>query len=105
MPLRIFNNLSSAIAQNRLDVNNLNLGEAIGRIASGDRDTNGSLAFDATTGYIGVVVGLDSAESGQIDINETASIGSTDTTSLELDSLSVASFEDAVNGLVRLTRH
>ena len=35
MPLRIFNNLSSVIAQNRLDVNNRNLGEVISRIASG----------------------------------------------------------------------
>ena len=42
MPLRIFNNLSSNIAQNRLDVNNRNLGEAIGRVASGDRETNGA---------------------------------------------------------------
>ncbi len=39
MPLRIFNNLSSAIAQNRLDTNNRNLGEAISRIASGNRLT------------------------------------------------------------------
>ena len=39
MPLRIFNNLSSVIAQNRLDVNNRNLGEAISRIASGNRLT------------------------------------------------------------------
>jgi flagellin len=37
MPLRIFNNLSSTVAQNRLSVNNDNLGEVIGRIASGDR--------------------------------------------------------------------
>ena len=37
MPLRIFNNLSSVITQNRLDVNNRNLGEVISRIASGDR--------------------------------------------------------------------
>ena len=39
MPLRIFNNLSSVIAQNRLDTNNRNLGEAISRIASGNRLT------------------------------------------------------------------
>ena len=39
MPLRIFNNLSSVIAQNRLDVNNRNLGEVISRIASGNRLT------------------------------------------------------------------
>ena len=37
MPLRIFNNLRSVITQNRLDVNNRNLGEVISRIASGDR--------------------------------------------------------------------
>lgn len=37
MPLRIFNNLSSTIVQNRLSVNNQNLGEVIGRIASGNR--------------------------------------------------------------------
>ena len=39
MPLRIFNNLSSSVAQNRLDVNNRNLGETISRIASGNRLT------------------------------------------------------------------
>ena len=39
MPLRIFNNLSSNVAQNRLDVNNQNLGEIISRIASGNRLT------------------------------------------------------------------
>jgi flagellin len=37
MPLRIFNNLSSNIAQNRLSINNENLGLVIGRIASGNR--------------------------------------------------------------------
>lgn len=44
MPLRIFNNLSSTVAQNRLSVNNDNLGEVIGRIASGNRlsGTNGN---------------------------------------------------------------
>ena len=35
MPLRTLNNLSSVIAQNRLDINNRNLGEVISRIASG----------------------------------------------------------------------
>ena len=39
MPLRIFDNLSSVIAQNRLDVNNRNLGEVISRVASGNRLT------------------------------------------------------------------
>jgi flagellin-like hook-associated protein FlgL len=42
MPLRIFNNLSSTVSQNRLDVNNSNLGEAIGRVASGNRETSGA---------------------------------------------------------------
>lgn len=46
MPLRIFNNINSSIAQNRLEVNNRNLGEAIGKVASGDRligtDVNGA---------------------------------------------------------------
>jgi flagellin len=37
MPLRIFNNLSSTVAQNRLSINNDNLGLVIGRIASGNR--------------------------------------------------------------------
>ncbi|MBT5029178.1 MAG: flagellin FliC [Nitrospinaceae bacterium] len=37
MPLRIFNNLSSTVAQNRLDVNSRNYGEAIGKVASGNR--------------------------------------------------------------------
>jgi flagellin len=37
MPLRIFNNLSSTVAQNRLSNNNQSLGQVIGRIASGSR--------------------------------------------------------------------
>ena len=51
MPLRIFNNLSSVIAQNRLDVNNRNLGEVISRIASGDRlfGTKANAAEKATS--------------------------------------------------------
>jgi flagellin len=196
MPLRIFNNLSSAVAQNRLDVNNRNLGEAIGRVASGDRETgaaeksvsellrsdartlrqssrnlndgislvnvaegglneqsgilirirellssadgalgetergalqleinslrnefnrissssefngqkllDGSLAADATTDHVVVVLGLDSDESGRIDLNEAANIGSTDTTSLDLDGLSVANLEEAVSGLAKV---
>ena len=49
--LRIFNNLSSVIAQNRLDVNNRNLGEVISRIASGDRlfGTKANAAEKATS--------------------------------------------------------
>ena len=39
MPLRIFNNLNSIVAQNRLSANNDNLGESIGKVASGDRLT------------------------------------------------------------------
>ncbi len=42
MPLRIFNNLNSLIAQNRLDKNNTNLGKAIGTVASGERVQNSS---------------------------------------------------------------
>lgn len=42
MPLRIFNNLSSVFAQNRLEVNRQNLGEAITRIASGNRLVGGT---------------------------------------------------------------
>ena len=51
MPLKIFNNLSSVIAQNRLDVNNRNLGEVISRIASGDRlfGTKANAAEKATS--------------------------------------------------------
>ena len=50
MPLRIFNNLSSVIAQNRLDTNNRNLGEAISRIASGNRLTGSKVnAAEKTT--------------------------------------------------------
>ena len=51
MPLRIFNNLSSVIAQNRLDVNNRNLGEVISRIAYGDRlfGTKANAAEKATS--------------------------------------------------------
>ena len=51
MPLRFFNNLSSVIAQNRLDVNNRNLGEVISRIASGDRlfGTKANAAEKATS--------------------------------------------------------
>jgi flagellin len=42
MPLRIFNNLSSQVAQSRLDRNNRNLGEAIVTVASGERVQNSS---------------------------------------------------------------
>ena len=51
MPLRFFNNLSSVIAQNRLDVNNRNLGEIISRIASGNRlfGTKANAAEKATS--------------------------------------------------------
>jgi flagellin len=47
-------------------------------------------------------VGLNSNESGRIDLNEAANIGSTDTTTLDLDSLSVANFEEAVSGLAKV---
>ena len=40
MPLRIFNNLSSQVAQSRLDRNSRNLGEAIVTVASGERVQN-----------------------------------------------------------------
>jgi flagellin len=42
MPLRIFNNLSSQVAQSRLDRNSRNLGEAMVTIASGERVQNSS---------------------------------------------------------------
>ncbi|MFT4578821.1 MAG: flagellin [Nitrospinales bacterium] len=42
MPLRIFNNLSSQIAQNRLSTHSDNVGKAIGTIASGERIKNSS---------------------------------------------------------------
>jgi flagellin len=42
MPFRIFNNLNSQVAQNRLDRNSRNLGEAIGTVASGERVQNSS---------------------------------------------------------------
>lgn len=196
MPLRIFNNLSSTVAQNRLHTNNQNLGDTIGRVASGDRKTNGaeqsvsellrsdartlrqsarnlndgislinvaegglneqsgilirirellsaaggalgdtergalqleidslreefnrisstsefngqkllngSLASDATTDHVVVVVGLDSGDSGRIDLNQDVNLGSTDTTTLDLDDLSVANLDDAVSGLAKV---
>ena len=37
MPLRIFNNLSSQVAQNRLNDNNVNLGKVISKVTSGER--------------------------------------------------------------------
>ena len=42
MPLRIFNNLSSQVAQNRLDKNSRNLGETIVAVSSGERVQNSS---------------------------------------------------------------
>jgi flagellin len=42
MPLRIFNNLNSQVAQSRLDTNSRNLGAAIGTVASGERVKNSS---------------------------------------------------------------
>ena len=196
MALRIFNNLSSAIAQNRLDTNNRNLGESIGRVASGNRDTNGadksvsellnsdahtlkhsaknlndgisfinvaegglneqsgilirmrellsatdgalgqterdtlqleinslrdefnrianstefngqklldgSLASDVAGDHIVIVVGLDSDQSGRIDLNTDMNLGATDSTTLNLDDLSVATFEDAISGFSKV---
>jgi len=196
MGLRIFNNLSSAIAQNRLDTNNRNLGESIGRVASGNRDTNGadksvsellnsdartlkqsaknlndgisfinvaegglneqsgilirmrellsatdgalgqterdtlqleinslrdefnrianstefngqklldgSLASDVAGDHIVIVVGLDSDQSGRIDLNTDMNLGATDSTTLNLDDLSVATFEDAISGFSKV---
>jgi len=196
MGLRIFNNLSSAIAQNRLDTNNRNLGESIGRVASGNRDTNGadksisellnsdartlkqsaknlndgisfinvaegglneqsgilirmrellsatdgalgqterdtlqleinslrdefnrianstefngqklldgSLASDVAGDHIVIVVGLDSDQSGRIDLNTDVNLGATDSTTLNLDDLSVATFEDAISGFSKV---
>ena len=196
MALRIFNNLSSAIAQNRLDTNNRNLGESIGRVASGNRDTNGadksvsellnsdartlkqsaknlndgisfinvaegglneqsgilirmrellsatdgalgqterdtlqleinslrdefnrianptefngqklldgSLASDVAGDHIVIVVGLDSDQSGRIDLNTDMNLGATDSTTLNLDDLSVATFEDTISGFSKV---
>jgi len=196
MGLRIFNNLSSAIAQNRLDTNNRNLGESIGRVASGNRDTNGadksisellnsdartlkqsaknlndgisfinvaegglneqsgilirmrellsatdgalgqterdtlqleinslrdefnrianstefngqklldgSLASDVAGDHIVIVVGLDSDQSGRIDLNTDVNLGATDSTTLNLDDLSVATFEDTISGFSKV---
>jgi flagellin len=42
MPIRIFNNLSSQVAQSRLDKNSRNLGEAMVTVASGERVQNSS---------------------------------------------------------------
>jgi flagellin len=42
MPLRIFNNLNSQVAQSRLDRNSRKLGEAIVTVASGERVQNSS---------------------------------------------------------------
>ena len=42
MPLRIFNNLSSQVAQSRLERNSRNLGEALVTVASGERVQNSS---------------------------------------------------------------
>ena len=42
MPLRIFNNLSSQVAQSRLDRNSRNLGETMVTVASGERVQNSS---------------------------------------------------------------
>ncbi len=196
MPLRIFNNLSSAIAQNRLDINNRNLGDTIGRVASGNRATNGaeksvsellnsdartlrqsaknlndgislinvaegglneqsgilirmrellstadgalgqterdtlqleinslrdefnrianstefngqklldgSLASNTTGEHVVIVVGLNSEESGRIDLNTVVNLGATDSTTLNLDNLSVATFEDAIAGFAQI---
>ena len=47
-------------------------------------------------------MGLNSNKSRRIDLNEAANIRSTDTTTLDLDSLSVANFEEAVSGLAKV---
>ncbi len=201
MPLRIFNNLSSTVAQNRLDVNNRNYGEVIGKIASGnrlagsganfadksvsdllrsdartlrqasknlndgislinvaegglneqagiltrlrevlsvaggaigqsERDTlqleintlrsefnrianatefNGQKLLDGSLGSnvaadkrVVISTGLDSGLDGQIDLNSVASIGSVDTATLDLDSLSVETFDQSIAGISKL---
>ena len=54
MPLRIFNNLNSVVAQNSLTKNNSKLGNAIGRIVSGNRlsGTNNNAADKAISELI-----------------------------------------------------
>jgi flagellin len=49
-----------------------------------------------------MIVGLDSQESGRKDLNGVANIGSIEATSLDLDSLSVENFEEAVCGFVKV---
>ncbi len=203
MPLRIFNNLSSVVAQNRLDVNSHNYGEAIGKIASGkrlsgsgtsgadksvsdllrsdsrtlrqasknlndgvslinvaegglnvqagiltrlrevlsvaggaigpsERDTlqleintlrnefnhisnvtefngqkllDGSLGSDvATDQHVVISTGLNSDKDAQIDLNAVASVGSIDTASLDLDGLSVETFESSIAGIEKVEK-
>jgi len=201
MPLRIFNNLNSSVAQNRLDTNNRNLGESISRVASGDRLTgagtstadksisellnsdaralrqsarnlndgislinvaegslneqasilirirevlaqadgalsdtvrdtlqleintlkdefnrianstefNGQQLLDGSLAasvegrqHVVVVVGIDSSADGRIDLNEVVDLESTDTTTLGIDDLSVATFQEAIDGLSKI---
>jgi flagellin len=201
MPLRIFNNLSSTVAQNRLSTNNQSLGEVIGRIASGnrlsgqnvsgaeksvsellrsdartlrqatknlndgislinvaegglneqagiltrlrevlsvaggaigqnERDTlqleintlrdefnriangtefiglkllDGTLGRNVTTSkQITISTGLNSEEDSQINLNKLVDIKATDTDTLNLDSLSVASFSSSIDGLAQV---
>lgn len=203
MPLRIFNNLSSVVAQNRLDVNSRNYGEAIGKIASGnrlsgsgtsgadksvsdllrsdsrtlrqasknlndgvslinvaegglnvqagiltrlrevlsvaggaigpsERDTlqleintlrsefnriasvtefngqkllDGSLGSDVVTDqHVVISTGLNSDKDAQIDLNAVASVGSIDTASLDLDGLSVETFESSIAGIEKVEK-
>ncbi len=203
MPLRIFNNLNSSIAQNRLGTNNRDLGESISRVASGDRltgsgasatdksisellnsdsralrqaarnlndgigliniaegalneqtgalirireilsaadgatpdlvretlqieintlkdefnriasstDFNGQNILDGSLAasvegpeHVVILIGINSDESGRIDLNEVVNLGSTDSSSLGLDDLSVATFQEAIEGLASVDK-
>jgi len=189
MPLRIFNNLSSAFAQNRLEVNRQNLGDAITKIASGNRliggtgnatekatsellrsenlndgislinvvesglgeqsgilirlrelasvaggpigeteratlqlevnslieefdrltnatEFNGQKLLDgsldgnlAANEHVVINVGLDSSESGQIDLNKVINLASTASTNIGIDAVSTETFESATDSL------
>jgi flagellin len=201
MPLRIFNNLSSTVAQNKLSNNNQSLGQVIGRIASGSRLSGynvsaadksvsellrsdsrtlrqatknlndgislinvaegglneqasilirlrevlsvaggaigqnerntlqleintlrdefnriangtefiGLKLLDGTLGksvtsskQISISTGLDSNEDSQINLNRLVDIESTDTESLDLDSISVSTFSGSIDGLAQI---
>ena len=90
----------------QLEINTLK--DEFNRIANstefnGQQLLDGSLAASVEgRQHVVVVVGIDSSADGRIDLNEVVDLESTDTTTLGIDDLSVATFQEAIDGLSKI---